>query len=132
MNSCHKESFMKIKEGDNDDEYLITRHSNFKTPLNLINVYGEQESRVSATDVQDRWGRILEDIHRIERRNEDIILLGDLNKHVGCDDLGVRDNHAKISFGGNLLHALLDTGDYVCLNNSDKREGGPFTRFEPS
>ena len=44
VNSCHKESFMKIKEGDNDDEYLITRHSNFKTPLNLINVYGEQES----------------------------------------------------------------------------------------
>ena len=38
----------------------------------------------------------------------------------------------KISFGGNLLRALLDTGDYVCLNNSDKREGGPFTRFEPS
>jgi hypothetical protein len=71
---------MKIKEGDNDDEYLITRHSNFNTPLTLINVYGEQESRVSATDVQDMWGRILEDIHGLERRNEDIILLGDLNK----------------------------------------------------
>ena len=123
---------MKIKEGVNADEYLITRHSNFKTPLNLINVYGEQESRVSTTEVQDRWGTILEDIHRVERRNEAIILLGDLNKQVGCDYLGVRDNQAKISTGGNLLRALLDTGDYVCLNNSEKREGGPFTRFEPS
>ena len=51
VNSCHKEDFMKIKEGVNDDEYLITRHSNFKTLLNLINVYGEQESRVSTTEV---------------------------------------------------------------------------------
>ena len=90
---------MKIKEGENDDEYLITRYSNFKTLLNLINVYSEQESWVSATDVQDRWGRILEDIHIIERRNEDIILLGDLKKHVCCDDLVVQDIHTKISFG---------------------------------
>ena len=74
----------------------------------------------------------MEEIHRIESRNEDIILCGDLNKHIGCDDLVVEGNHSKISFGGLLLRALLATGDYVCLNNSSKCKGGPFTCYEPS
>ena len=33
-----KDYFVKVSEGDNDDEYLITRHSNFMMPLNIINV----------------------------------------------------------------------------------------------
>ena len=46
--------------------------------------------------------------------------------------MGVEGNHPKISFGGHLLRALLDSGDYVCLINSSKCTGGPFTRYEPS
>ena len=55
-----------------------------------------------------------------------------LNKQIGCDDLVVEGNHSKISVGCLLLRALLATGDYVCLNNSSKCKGGPFTRYEPS
>ena len=42
-----KDKFVKIAEGENNDEYLVTRHSNFIKPLNIINVYGEQEPRYS-------------------------------------------------------------------------------------
>ena len=132
VNANLKDDFMKIKEGDDDDEFLITRHSNFKIALNVINVYGEQEGRVSKNEIQDRWGRLLDEIYQIEKRNEDIILIGDLNKHIGCDELGVENNHPKISFGGQLLRALLATGDYICLNNNPKCIGGPFTRYDPS
>ena len=53
-----------------DDEYLITRHFNLKPPLNVINVYGEQENRVSKTEVQDKWGRLLDELNKIEMRSE--------------------------------------------------------------
>ena len=75
VNKQAKDDFMKIKEGDHDDEYLITRHTSYKIALNVINVYGEQEGQVSKPDVQDRWGRILEEIHKIEMRNEDTIFM---------------------------------------------------------
>ena len=30
---------LKVSEGDDTNEYLITRHTNFKTPINIINLY---------------------------------------------------------------------------------------------
>ena len=51
---------------------------------------------------------------------EGCLLVGDLNKHVGNDDLEVKGNHKKISIGGHLVRDLLAT----C-------EGGPWTRIDP-
>ena len=82
--------------------------------------------------VEERWGRILQEIGKIEARNEAILLIGDLNKHIGNDALGVPGNDEKISFGGELVRALLSTGKYICLNSSMKAKGGPFTRYDPS
>ena len=55
-----------------------------------------------------------------------------MNKHIGCDELGVKGSHEKISFGGELIRDFIASGDYICLNNSHKASGGPFTRFDPS
>ena len=57
-------------------------------------------------------------------RGEHVILCGDLNKHVG--DL-VKDNHSKVSVGGNLVRNYLTNKSYTLLNASDKTLGGPFT-----
>ena len=128
----YKDNFVKISEGEHNDEYLVTRHSNFKYPLNIINVYGEQEMRYSRTDVQDRWGRILNEVKKIEQRNELALIIGDLNKHIGNDATGVKDNHSKVTFGGELVRGLIASGDFICMNNSPKAFGGPFTRYDPS
>ena len=108
MISNEKEYVVKTKEGSNDDEFMITRHCNFLNPINVINIYGEIESRVKEKDIENRWMRIYEEIVKIEKRKEGCIILGDLNKHIGSDDLGVKNNHPKISFGGELVRALLD------------------------
>ena len=42
---------------------------------------------------------------------EGCLLVGDLNKHVGNDDLGVKGNHKKIFNGGHLVRDLLATGE---------------------
>ena len=43
-------STMKVKEGEENDEYVITRHSQFLTPVNIINVIGESECRPQNND----------------------------------------------------------------------------------
>ena len=36
---------LKVSEGSDKDEYIVTRHGQFEVPINIINVYGEIESR---------------------------------------------------------------------------------------
>ena len=123
---------IKVDEGIDKDEFIWTRHSQFRTPINIINVYGEIESRYSKKEVEERWERIMEKIARIEATNESIILIGDLNKAVGNGQYGVKDNNNKVSFGGKLIHKLLSTERFTLVNNSSKCFGGPFTRVDPS
>ena len=98
----------------------------------MINIYGEQESRVTQNDIENRWIRIFNEIAKIENRSESCIIVGDLNKHIGCDELGVRNNHPKVTFGGELVRALLADGNYICLNNHPNAKGGAFTRVDPA
>ena len=56
-------------------------------------------------------------------------MVGDLNKHVGNDDLEVEGNHDKISIG-QLVSDLLATGEYYLVNNKCC-VGGPGTRIDP-
>ena len=60
---------LKIKEGENDDEFLITRHSQFATPINVVNIYGEQEGRSTNDDIKSRWERIMTEVLKIEAKN---------------------------------------------------------------
>ena len=48
--------------------------------------------------------RPLETLSKIEALGESAVVMGDLNKHIG--DL-VKDNHNKVSPGGNLIRELI-------------------------
>ena len=120
---------LKVTEGANDDEYIVTRHSQFITPINILNVYGETESRATNTEIKDRWERILKELATIELKGEFSILIGDLNKQVG--DL-IKGNMVKSTFGGSLVKELLETEKYILVNATNKVVGGPFTRFDPA
>ena len=60
-----KQYVIKTDEGSDKDEFIITRHSQFKTPINIINCYGEIESRSSNKEVEERWHRLLQKLLRI-------------------------------------------------------------------
>ena len=45
----HSANTLKVAEGK-DEEYIITRHSEFSPALNIINYYGKQESRQSVEE----------------------------------------------------------------------------------
>ena len=55
-----------------------------------------------------------------------------MNKHVGNGEYGVAGINQKVTFGGKLVHKLLETNKYLLFNNSQKCKGGPFTRVDPS
>ena len=106
---------------------MITRLSNTSPPINIINIYGRQESRYSKEDIIDSFNRLKKDIEFIEEKNEYVILIGDLNRQFGNDNYGIRGNKSKISFGGELYRSLLKTHKYVLVNNLEQTYGGPWT-----
>ena len=70
---------LKVSEGTGNNEYLVTRHSQFSVPVNIIVVYGEQEGRSKAEDIERKWDEVMEKVKKIEARDEACILLGDFN-----------------------------------------------------
>ena len=120
---------LKVSEGSDDNEYLVTRHSQFLVPINIIIVYGEQETRYKAEDIEKKWDEVMAEVKKVEAREEAVIVLGDFNKAVG--DV-IPGNNEKISFGGGLVRKFLDTDKYILVNSSVKANGGPYTRYEPN
>ena len=41
-------SYMKVKEGEGNDEFIIIRNEEFSPALNIITLYGQSESRPNA------------------------------------------------------------------------------------
>ena len=114
---------IKIKEGDNEDEFILVKHEKFKPALNVLSIYGEQEGRSQKAEIFEKWSKILDVIYSVLARGESLIVLGDLNKHIGSDHLGVVGNHEKISYGGTLVRDLIEAGDLILVNNTEKAEG---------
>jgi hypothetical protein len=122
-----------VGEGEHDDEYLITRVEAFEPALNVINSYGEQRS-TPKDEVEDKWSRLRKHMEEIRVKGEFCALGGDLNKLLGCDNLGVPGTNPLISLGGRLLRELLATGDWLLVNGLGEGvvEGGPNTRKDPA
>ena len=124
------EETLKTFEGKDDLELIIPRHSQFTTTVDIINFYGVVESRAKKEDIDRRWNIIKSQITKIEAEGEFLILIGDLNAHVGDFIPG---NSSKKSYGGSLLHEFLNNNDnYVLVNSSNKTSGGPYTRIDPA
>ena len=131
---------MKVKEGEDDDEFLITRLNHVVPALNIVNVYGGIENRMSKQEVLESWTRLKKEIRDIQERQEGLVLIGDLNRAVGDGDLGVEGNHPSVSYGGGLIRELLKEQEeeeeqeekeqgkrYYLLNSFKETEGGPWT-----
>ena len=124
-----------MSESSDGDEYLVTRLEHVEPVLNVINVYGQQEGRngqEGRDKVLESWVRIKKELSFIEMRGEAALLIGDFNRAVGNDDLGVVGNKKNVSYGGSLLRDLLEEGEYVMFNNLNIVEGGPWTILDPA
>ena len=108
---------VKVTEGQEEDEYIITRFDHVVPALNVVNIYGHQESRTSKDEILASWLRLQKDLEEIDDRGEAFLLLGDLNRAVGSDEWGITGNHSKVSYGGQHIRDIVKEKDYVILNN---------------
>ena len=131
--SRFKDCTVGAGQGEDEDEYLVTRLECFSPALNVINCYGEQRS-MRKEDIERKWERLRKEMENIRIRKEFVCLSGDLNKHIGTGPLGVPGNSPEVSLGGRLLRELLATGNWVLVNGLGQEtvQGGPFTRKDPA
>ena len=61
-----KQNAVKVKEGTENDEYLVTRLDHVSPPINIMNVYGGQESRMTKQEILDNWVRMKAEIREIK------------------------------------------------------------------
>ena len=115
---------LKVGEGVDNEEYIVTRQSQFIVPVNIINWYGQQEGRSSKAEIEQTWSNINAELAKIELCGEHAILMGDMNRHVGVI---IEGNNDKVSAGGKLIIALINTKKYVLLNSTNVVTGGLFT-----
>ena len=71
----------------------------------------------------------MNEVMKIEMRNELLILCGDMNKHLGDE---IVPGKTKKTHGGKLLLEFLSNKEYILLNATDKMVNGPYTRYDPS
>ena len=101
-----KQSAVKVNDNSEGDEYLVVRLEHVEPPLNIINIYSQQEGRdgqEGKESVLESWGKIKMELCLIQLRGEAVLICGDLNRAVGADELGVRGNKERISEGGHLV-----------------------------
>ena len=103
-----KEFVVIAGEGQGEDKYQVTRLECYSPPLTIVNSYGEQE-KVGKEEQEARWGRLRKELETVRERGDLCFLVGDQNKHIGCDYLGVEGNLPRVSRGGALVRDLLST-----------------------
>ena len=79
--------------------------------------------------IDNHWNEVLEVVAKIEARNENLVIVGDLNRAIGPIVPGY---NARVSYGGKLVNSLLENEKYVLLNSLEKVIGGPWTREDPA
>ena len=127
-----RQHVVQVSSNSEGDEYLITRLENVEPALNILNIYGQIEGRAGGKEnLLESWGRILKELSLIEARGEGVLIIGDLNRGVGSDELGVPGNSPTVSYGGKLVRDLVATEEYCLLNGLALAEGGPWTREDP-
>ena len=127
---------VKVAEGKDEDEYIITRLDHVYPPINVVNIYGEQEKgdeeRGKRARISESWRRLQDELEEIENRNENVVIIGDMNRAVGSGDWGVPGNKPNISYGGHLLRDLFSSKKYILMNSLPLAEGGPWTWVDRS
>ena len=105
-------------------------------PVNVVNIYGEQEKgdkeKGKKEKILESWRTLQDELEEIEKRNENVVIFGDMNRAIGTGEWGVPGNKPAISYGGQLLRDLFSSKKYILINSLPLAEGGPWTWVDRS
>ena len=127
VNNNLRQNTVKVGEGEGEDEYLITRVDHVYPAINIVNVYKGQESRMTTKEILENWLRLMKDVDDIMERGEGVVMIGDFNAAIGKGNLGVKENHERVSYRGKLINELLEEKEIFLVNSMEIQEKGPWT-----
>ena len=82
-----KQNSTRVAEGTGEEEFLVVRLDHVYPPINVINVYGGQESRMQKDEIYESWIKLKDEVEKIILRKESVVLIGDLNRAVGAETM---------------------------------------------
>ena len=83
--------------------------------------YGLIETRAEEREVEE-WYYELEKEY-VKWMEANVMIIGDINAHIGNDESGIEGNHSNVSNGGRILRNLAERRNLTVMNNSDVCEG---------
>ena len=66
---------------------MVTRLDHVKPALNIVHIYGQSEGRAGQAKIIAGWTEILKELSSIEERDEVALVVGDMNRAIGNDEL---------------------------------------------
>ena len=91
-------------------------------------VYGYIETRTDIKIIED-WYFELEKTYS-KWQDDQILIIGDINAHIGNDCLGVEGNTSKVNKSGEILRSFVERRELTIINNTDIC-CGKWTREDP-
>ena len=108
------------------EESIWVLINNSRIQLRIGCIYAPQESRTSKEVLEKMYDSIQEQIEIAKERQQNVLMVGDLNCKVG--DV-IQNNKTEITKGGRLLLKMVKENKMILLNASDRSEG-LWTRVE--
>ena len=87
------------------------------------------ESRVDDETIDDWYFMMEKGISKYQ--DEKVVIIGDLNAHIGNDEMGITENNSDINQNGRKLRSLVERRNLYIINGTTKCEG-TWTREDPS
>ena len=109
-----KEYAVKVFEGEGSNEVLMVKLTCFKPAVVFGVAYGNQEGTTPPDVIRNNIKNTMTAIERFQDQGLKVVLVGDLNLHVGA---AVEGNDDRVSKGGEYLIDLCNELDLEIANN---------------
>lgn len=112
---------MIITDIDSDKEQMWVK---IKTPAGSYNMgilYGLHETRSTNEEIDEWFYKLETSISKWA--DEPILIIGDMNAHIGSDDKGICGNHNEINKNGRWWRALIERRNILLVNNTNLCSG---------
>ena len=108
-----------------EHEHLWVKINNIIIAL----VYGYIESRTDMTTIEDWYFELEKSYSKWQDQN--VMIIGDINAHIGNDEQGIEGNDEKINKSGEIIRSFIERRDLKIMNN-DNICTGKWTREDPN
>lgn len=112
---------MIVTDVDTEKEQMWVKIKTQSGDYNMGILYGLHESRSTNDEIEEWFYKLETSISKWA--DEPILILGDMNAHIGCDEKGIVGNNQDINKNGKWWRELIDERNITLINNTNMCTG---------